>query len=224
MVQVEIHRCRVVPLVVQHDAAVAGDPADLRHRHLLPGTKRLEKCGVLVPQQQRILLLVFGNPDFEDRQRFVADRDLPDLDSGARGTDDFLEHVAVSAGSLIMDADDRVAVAELHASTDDPVDLLLHLRVASLDGIEIEFGDVFPLDHARGGPSAETDAVRGSADFDDPHPGLRAPPWRRCWASIWPMPPENMIGLIHSRRSPSGRRSPRARVYPRITGSPNLLP
>jgi hypothetical protein len=45
--------------------------------------------------------------------------------------------------------------------------------------------------------------------------------WR---ASICPMPPENMIGLSHSRRSPLGSRIPNERVYPTITGSPNLLP
>ena len=33
-----------------------------------------------------------------------------------------------------------------------------------------------------------------------------------CRASICPMPPENMIGLIHSRRSPVGKRIPNERV------------
>lgn len=34
----------------------------------------------------------------------------------------------------------------------------------------------------------------------------------------------NMMGLIHSRRSPPGRRCPKVRVYPATSGSPNLLP
>lgn len=33
-----------------------------------------------------------------------------------------------------------------------------------------------------------------------------------CARSIWPKPPENMMGLIHSRRSPLGSRAPYARV------------
>lgn len=34
----------------------------------------------------------------------------------------------------------------------------------------------------------------------------------------------NIMGLIHSRRSPLGSRMPKVRVYPASTGSPNLLP
>jgi len=42
--------------------------------------------------------------------------------------------------------------------------------------------------------------------------------------AIQSTPHLNMMGLIHSQRSPLGRRMPNVRVYPAISGSPNLLP
>lgn len=35
-----------------------------------------------------------------------------------------------------------------------------------------------------------------------------------CWSSIEPSPPLNMIGLIHSRRSPLAKRIPKERAKP----------
>ena len=42
--------------------------------------------------------------------------------------------------------------------------------------------------------------------------------------SICPNPPENMMGLIHSLRSPFFNRWPNDRQYPAMRGSPNLFP
>mmetsp|Transcript_80009 Transcript_80009/g.214132 ORF Transcript_80009/g.214132 Transcript_80009/m.214132 type:complete len:415 (-) Transcript_80009:1264-2508(-) len=54
-----------------------------------------------------------------------------------------------------------------------------------------------------------------------PFSGLLFLRWR---ASIWPKPPVKRMGLIHSRRSPPKVRSPKLRVKPQMSGSPNLLP
>ena len=45
-----------------------------------------------------------------------------------------------------------------------------------------------------------------------------------CSSSILPMPPLNMIGLIHSRLSLFGNVMPNDLAKPKTTGSPNLFP
>ena len=45
-------------------------------------------------------------------------------------------------------------------------------------------------------------------------------PFARCAGNIVPTPPENMIGLIHSRRSLFGRTIPNERVYPCTVPTP----
>ena len=127
---------------------------------------------MLGPQQQRVVLLVLGTPDLEDGQRFVSDRDVPYLDLRPRRLHDFLEHVAIAASALVVDADDRIVIAELDAGAQDPVDLLLHLGVAALYRVEVQLGHVLALHHARRRASAHPDAVGGSAYLHDPHPGL----------------------------------------------------
>ncbi len=73
-----------------------------------------------------------------------------------------------------MDADDRVALAQLDAGPDDPVHLLLHLGVAALHRVEVQLFDVLALHHARGGAAAHADAVGGAADLHHQHLYRRA--------------------------------------------------
>ena len=172
LVQLQVHRSRSVPLVEKDDAPVTRDPADEGGRNLLPPGEIEKEPGVVRSQQQSVLLLVFGHPDLQNRQRLVSDGDLAKLDPGPRRLGDLLEHVAVSAGALVVDADDGVPFPHLHAGADHPVDLLLHLGVAALDGVEVQFGHVLPLHHAGGGSPAQTDAIGGASDLDHPHPRL----------------------------------------------------
>ena len=103
---------------------------------------------MLRTDEQRVRLLVLGAPELEHAERGVAGYDLADVDASARGRDDLLEHVAVAAGALVVDRNDWVAGAELAASADDAVDLVLHLRVAALHGVaaggsaELALGEV----------------------------------------------------------------------------------
>ena len=71
-----------------------------------------------------------------------------------------------------MDADDRVVVAQLDARPQHPVDLLLHLGVATLHGVEVQLSHVLALHHAGGRAPAHPDAIGRPADLHDPHAGL----------------------------------------------------
>ena len=67
---------------------------------------------------------------------------------------------------LVVDLDDRVLVPELDAAAHDAPELLRHLRIAPLDGVEVELRVVGPGGHGGGGPSAHPDAVAGPTDLD----------------------------------------------------------
>jgi hypothetical protein len=127
---------------------------------------------VLRPEEQRVVLLVLRSPDLEHRQGLVAHRDVAHLDPRPRRFDDLLEHVAVTACSLVVYAHDRVVVAELHACAQHTVHLLLHLGVTALHGVEVELGHVLTLHHARRGSASHADPVGGTADLHDPHSHL----------------------------------------------------
>ena len=124
---------------------------------------------VLRFQEERILLLIFGAPDLEHRERCVAHDDLPYLDLRACRMHDLLHHIAVAAGALVVDALDRVLLPKLHAGADHAVHLLFHLSIAALYCVEIQFGNVLALDHGRGSSTAHADAVGRSADLDHEH-------------------------------------------------------
>ena len=155
-----------------HNPAVAGDPADKGGRDLFAFAQSLEEIAVLGSEQQGVVLLELGAPDLEHREGLVADGEGADLDSRPRRLDDLLEYIAVAAGALVVDRDDGVVGPELAAGPDHPVDLLLHLGVAALDGVEVELGDILALDHGRGGAAAHPDAVGRAAELDHPHPDL----------------------------------------------------
>ena len=157
---------------MEDDPPIPGDSSDVGDGDLLSLTQGAEQVGVFGPKQQGILLLVFGTPDLEHGQGVVAEGDLPDLEPGSRWLDDLFQDVAVAAGALVVDADDGIAISELHTGSDDPVDLLLHFGVAALNGVEVELGDVLSLDHAGGRTTAHPDPVGRAADLDHPHPLL----------------------------------------------------
>ena len=125
----------------------------------------------LIPgiDQERVLFLVLGTPDLEHGEGVVPDLDLSDLDLRAGRMHDLLDHVAVAARALVVNALDRVLLAQFHAGADHAVQFLFHLRVAALHGVEVELGDVLALDHGRGCAAAHADAVGRSPHLDHEH-------------------------------------------------------
>ncbi len=171
--ELEVHGRGVVRRVVHHDSAVPGDPADVGERDLLALAQRAELSSVLGLEQQCVVLLILRPPDLHHRERRITEGNLADLDLRPRRVHDLLQHVAVPAGALVVDADDGVALAQLDAGADDAVHLLLHLGVAALHRVEIELLDVLALHHAGGRASTHPDAVGRAAQLDNQHIRLR---------------------------------------------------
>ena len=70
----------------------------------------------------------------------VAQLDGAHIDLGAQRVDDLLDDVAVAARALVVDLLDGVLVAQLHAGAHHAPELLRHLGVAALRGVEGEGG------------------------------------------------------------------------------------
>ena len=84
--------------------------------------------------------LVLGAPQLKDRQRWIPDHKIADLQPRTERLHDLLAHVSVPASPLVMNRDDWVLVPKLQARSDDPIHLVLHLSIASLHSIEVETG------------------------------------------------------------------------------------
>ena len=170
--QLEVYRSRTIGLVMEHDLAITCHPTDERDGDSFSLAQVTEQLDVFRSQENGILLLVLRTPYLEYGQRFITERNLPDLDSRSRRFDNFLEHVAVAARPLIVDTHDGIAIAKFHARPNNTVHLLFHLGVAALDRIEIEFRDILALDHARRSTASHANPICRPADFDHPHPFL----------------------------------------------------
>ena len=162
---------RPVPGVVHHHLAVAGDLAQNADGTVLAIGQALEQPLVGLFDEQAVVLLVLGAPDLQHGQGVIADVHLADVVRGSGGLHDLLQDVAVSAGTLIVDADDGIIVAEVAARPHEAVDAVPHLGIAALDGVKVQGGVLGRLAGrlAGGGTAAETDAVGRSADLDDQH-------------------------------------------------------
>src|SRR3972149_3972997 len=95
--------------------------------------------------QESASLLVFGNPDFERRQRRIAEFYSPELDFASGFFDKLLKNIGRPARSLIVDADDRIVITHFDASPDDAVHLLFHFCIATLDSIKIKLFFILAL-------------------------------------------------------------------------------
>jgi hypothetical protein len=75
--------------------------------------------------------------------------------------------VGQAAGADVVDAEDRVVLAQRDAGVDDFLAASLHLRVAALDGVEVQVGRIAARGHRGGRPAPEPDAHGRPAQLDD---------------------------------------------------------
>mmetsp|Transcript_82949 Transcript_82949/g.179067 ORF Transcript_82949/g.179067 Transcript_82949/m.179067 type:complete len:1004 (+) Transcript_82949:3602-6613(+) len=172
-VQRQVHGNAVVAGVPHDHAPVAGDLAHDGVRGALALADAVPEREVLFVDEEAVVLLEFGGPELEEGHRGVAHEHLADVDLGAGRLRDLLQHVAGASGALVVDGQDGVLGAELHAGADDAVDTLQHLGVAALNGVEVELGLVVARDHGGGRAAADADSVGRAADLHDGHAGLR---------------------------------------------------
>ena len=59
----------------------------------------------------------------------------------------------------------RIFVAHFYAGPDYPVELVLHLSVAALHGIEVKLSDILALNHAGSRAAAHADSISRTPDL-----------------------------------------------------------
>mmetsp|Transcript_16589 Transcript_16589/g.51604 ORF Transcript_16589/g.51604 Transcript_16589/m.51604 type:complete len:822 (-) Transcript_16589:1487-3952(-) len=136
--ELEVDGRRAVDRVEENNAPIARHFTEVRHRRILALGDLLEERQLVHRREQRVVLLVLRAPDLANRHALVAAQDLAHVHPPADGLADLLEHVAVAARALVVDRVNRVVWPEVDARADDPVHLVLHLRVAALHGVKVE--------------------------------------------------------------------------------------
>ena len=170
--QIEVNGCGVVCAVEDDHSPIAGHFADKSVDDLFAFAEGVEEMGVFGTDEQGIVFLIFGAPDFEYGQGFIANGHRTNIDAGTRRLNDFFENIAVATRALIVDADNGVLIAEFDTGADHAIEFLFHFCIAALHGVEIEFGFVFALHHARSSTAAHANAIGWPTDFGDEHLGF----------------------------------------------------
>mmetsp|Transcript_33625 Transcript_33625/g.60142 ORF Transcript_33625/g.60142 Transcript_33625/m.60142 type:complete len:458 (+) Transcript_33625:446-1819(+) len=140
---------------------------------------------MLGSQQQAVVLLIFGAPYLQYRERLVAQLHRTHVHLAAAGVHDLLHHVAVAARALVVQRHNGVGVAHLHARTHHAPQLLAHLRIAALHRVEVELGLVGAGGEGGGGATAHTNAVGWATDLADEHARRR---WLLLKVSVVDLP------------------------------------
>ena len=119
----------------------------------------------LSDEQSHALLALVGD-DLLGRECLVADRQLGHVDLAAAVLDKLREAVEVAGGAVVMDGNYRVDIF-FHEGAHEVVGTLLHLRVGTLHGVELDAIAIASGIDRRDATTTETDAIVVTADDDD---------------------------------------------------------
>ncbi|AJX21855.1 hypothetical protein BG17_3587 [Burkholderia pseudomallei MSHR491] len=155
------------------EAALVGRDADDRERAALARADRLEARQIGGRNRQHVALLRLVRPDLARRQARFLERDLAQLEARtlARAVDDLGERIGQTARADVVNAENRVVLAELPAAVDHFLRAPLDFRVAALDRIEVELGGVRAGGHRARRAAAHADAHARAADLDEQRAG-----------------------------------------------------
>jgi hypothetical protein len=142
--------------------------ADHRERAALALAHGFEGRQIGRRNRQHVTFLRFVRPDFARRQTALFQLDLAQIENRAlaRAVHHFRERVRQTARAHVVNAQNRVLLAELPARVDDFLRTALDFRIAALNRVEVEFGGVGAGRHRAGGAAAHADAHTRAADLD----------------------------------------------------------
>jgi hypothetical protein len=139
---------------------------------------------VFLVAKQSVVFLVLRTPKLQHVDRGVAQFESIGVYDAPDWLNQLLQDVSVASSSLIVDAHHRIVLPQFQTSSDDSVELLLHLRIpylttilhdpfqctlqTSLHRVEVQFGFVVALDFDGTGRTApHADSIHRPPDFDD---------------------------------------------------------
>ncbi len=136
---------------------------DDRVRTALAPAQRDESIEPLRRQGKHVTFLCLVAPDFERRHARLVAGYVREFDAAAARRHDLGHGIREAAGSDVVDHQHRVVVAERPAGIDDLLRAPLHLRVAALDGREIELFAACAAALRRSRSAPKADQHRGPA-------------------------------------------------------------
>eukprot|EP00754_Rhynchopus_humris_P034199 Rhum_TRINITY_DN15543_c0_g1::Rhum_TRINITY_DN15543_c0_g1_i1::g.161066::m.161066 len=165
----KVHRVVVEERVVHDQALLRRGLADHRVDAALPLAQRLQGRQTLVVARQHVTLLRFVAPDLHRAHALLAVRHLAQVDDTAvaRVVQHLRDGVAETAGTHVVDEQDRVRLAQRPARVDHLLATPLQLRVVALHRREVDALGGRALRHGAGGTAAQPDEHRGPAQHHD---------------------------------------------------------
>ena len=133
------------------------------HRRTLTLGNTTHMLNVLLVDEQTHAFLTLVGDDLLRRQGLVADGQLGHIDLAATLLDQLGETVQVACRTVVVDGDDGVDIL-LTERTHEVVGTLLHLRVGTLHGIQLDAVAVATRVDRRHRAAAQTDAVVVATD------------------------------------------------------------
>ena len=135
-----VHRAVIERAVTHHERLFVRRLANCRPRTPLTLAKRRELVQARLRNAQHVALLGLIAPNLRRRHARVGIGHLAQLKAPASAgiLDQFRQGVRQSAGTHIMDQQNRILVAQGRAGVDDLLATALHLRVVPLHRSEIE--------------------------------------------------------------------------------------
>ena len=141
-------------------------------RAALALAERAEEVERLGGDGEDVALLRLVRPDLaRGHPRLLVGR-RPQVDAGPapRAVDELRQRVREAARPHVVDGEDGVRLPEGPAAVDDLLGPALDLRVAPLDGVEVEIGGVGARGHRGRRAAPQADEHPGAADLDEEGP------------------------------------------------------
>ena len=128
------------------------------HRRTLTIGDTFHASHILLFHQEAHTLLAFVTDDFLGRKGRVADRQLAHVNVSTSSLYQFGEAVEVATRSVVVDRNDRILV-RFSDCADHVSRTFLHLRISTLNGVQLDTAGVLTGVHGGDSTTAHTDAI-----------------------------------------------------------------
>ena len=152
--------------LLEGEVRVAGRFAHHVHRGAFALGDAAHVFQVFLLDEQSHAFLAFVGNDFLGRECRIAHRKSAHVDQAAAFLDQFREAVHVACAAVVMDADHGVDIL-LAEGAYQVIGALLHFRVSTLYGIQLDTAGVASCLDGRDGAAAQSDAIVVAADDHD---------------------------------------------------------
>ena len=163
-----IHRVLLLFRLRHNQAAVFGNVADHRVRAAFAAAEDIKAIKIFRQHGDHIALLALVAPDLKRAHTGFFNRDLRHIEAGAAAGhfSEFRHGVRKTAGTDVMNRENRVLFTAGPAAVDHFLRAAFHFRVAALHGVKVQRFGVRARGHRARGTAAKTDTHTRAAEND----------------------------------------------------------